>query len=169
MGCSFPQGSGATPALCSVCRADLNSSGASDPEHRLQAVDALQSVCAVAAADWSNVASQESELKCEEDEASTSAHVYSDQTSTESQSSAHTPLKVFSSEEEQPPEQTPLMMCSVTLVDCRTMVELNGNITREEGKLHDESAAAEEPEEPEELDDASDEFCPSSKLRLFVL
>lgn len=114
-------------------------------------------MCA-AAAEWPEVSCGASELKNEEDEPSTSVRSYGDQNSAETHSSPHTPLKTFGSED-QHTEHTPLMMCSVTLVDCRTMVELNGNITQEED-LDDGSVHTEEPEEPEE---ASDEFCSSSE------
>ncbi|XP_058237046.1 zinc finger protein 250-like isoform X3 [Hemibagrus wyckioides] len=148
---------GSPPALCSVCKADLNPSRGSD--HMLQD-DAVDGVCA--AAEWPDDAPQESELKCEEDEPSTSVGSHGSQNPGETCSSPHTPLKTFSAEE-QHAEHTPLMMCSVTLVDCRTMVELNGNITQEE-ELDDGSVHAEEPEEPEEPEEGSDEFCPSTPL-----
>lgn len=128
--------------------------------------DAVDGVCAAAAAEWPGDAPQENELKCEQDEPSTSVGSHGSQNPGDTCSSPHTPLKIFSAEE-QHAEHTPLMMCSVTLVDCRTMVELNGNITQEE-ELDDGSVHAEEPEELEEPEEASDEFCPSSKLRSFV-
>ncbi|KAB5523777.1 hypothetical protein PHYPO_G00156340 [Pangasianodon hypophthalmus] len=161
---SNQQVTGATPALCSMCKADLNPSEVRDSEHTLQGADAVvHSVCGVGAAEWPDAGPQESEFKCEVDEPSTSVCLYSDPNPTESRSSPHTPPKTFNGEE-QHSIHTPLMMCSVTLVDCRTMVELNGNITQQED-LDDGSVHAEEPEEPEEPDEADeDDFCPSTPL-----
>ncbi|XP_053472293.1 zinc finger protein 883 [Ictalurus furcatus] len=147
---------GATPALCSMCKSDLNTSDVRDSEPTLQGVDAVQSACGAGAEEFRDVGPQESELKCEEHEPSTSVRLYRDPYPTESHSAPHTPLKTFDGEE-QHTAHTPVMTCSVTLVDCKTTVELNGNITPEED-LDDGSVHAEEP------DEASDEVCPSTPL-----
>lgn len=159
---SSQQVKGATPALCCVCKADLKASEVRDSEHTLQGVAAGQSVCGVGAAEWPDVGMQESELKCEELESSTSVHLYTDSNPSESHSSPHNPLNTENGEEQHTEHaiHTPQMMCSVTLVDCRAMVELNGNVPQEE-HLNDGSVHAEEPEEPAEPDEANDDFCPS--------
>ncbi|KAF7689178.1 zinc finger protein 235-like isoform X1 [Silurus meridionalis] len=156
---------GSTPALCSACKADLSTSAERDSEHTLQVVDSLQSVCAGGEAEWPDVGLQESVTKCEKDEPSTSVNLHSD-LNLLTHSSPHTPLKT-SGGEEQNATHSPLM-CSFTLLDCRTVLEVNGNIRQEE-QLEDGSALAEEPEEPEEPDEeleepdeASDDFCPST-------
>lgn len=159
---------GATPALCSVCKADLNTSEVSD--HKLQVEAAGQRECGVGPAEWLDFGPQENKLKTEETETSTSVHVYSDPNPTGSHSRPHMSPNTFNGEE-QDTLHTPLMMCSVTLVDCRTMVELNRSITQEE-PLNDVSVDAEEPEEPaepEEPDDGSEDFCPSGKSSSLVL
>ncbi|XP_060755604.1 zinc finger protein OZF-like isoform X2 [Neoarius graeffei] len=146
-----------TPVLCSKCKSDLNPSEVRVSEHTLQGVEGVQSVCGGDAAEWPDVSPQERE-KCEENKPSTSVHLYSDPNPTESHSSPNTSRKTFNSEE-QHTIHTPLR-CSVTLMDCRPMVEMNGDTTQEED-LHDGSVHA---EEPEELDGASDDFCPSTPL-----
>ncbi|XP_060755610.1 zinc finger protein 501-like isoform X2 [Neoarius graeffei] len=132
---------GSTPALYSVCKADLNPSEVRVSEHT---------------AEWPGFDPHKREFKCEEDELSTSVHLYSDPNPTESHSSPHTPLKTFNGEE-QHTIHTPLR-CSVTLVDCRAMVEMNGDTTQEED-LHDGSVHA---EEPEQRGDTDEDLYPSS-------
>ncbi|KAF5889830.1 zinc finger protein [Clarias magur] len=129
----------ATPALCSVCKADLNTS---DSEHR-HGEDPEQSVCGDAAEEWPDGGPQESEP-------GPSVHLYSDVTPSESPPSEHalqTPLNCA----EQNATRGPVMMCSVTLMDCRTKVEVNGNAAQEE-----------DPDNPEGPDEACDDFCPST-------
>ncbi|KAM9454275.1 uncharacterized protein Hap1MRO34_020167 isoform 2-T3 [Clarias gariepinus] len=131
----------AAPALCTVCKADLNTSG-SKHDH---GEDVEQSVCGVGAEEWPDGGPQESEP-------GPSVHIYSDVTPSESPSSEHalqTPLNCA----EQNATRGPVMMCSVTLMDCRTKVEMNGNAAQEE-----------DPDNPEGPDEGCDDFCPSTPL-----
>lgn len=171
---------GSASALCCVCKADLNTSAVRDNAHTPPGMAAGQNVCgAVDEAGWSDVSTQHAELKREELEPSTSGHLCSDPDPVESRSSPHTPLNG----EEQ--HLTHTSLASVTLVACRSVVELNRNVTREEhlsdGTVHAEEAGepegpgepeeAGEPEEPGELeepDEASDDFCPLSKSGLYL-
>lgn len=145
-----------------------------------------QSVCVDEAAEWSDSGPQESECKRESLEPNTSVQFYSNPNPIESQSSPQTLLNASNGEEQQMMQanhtiHTPLMMCSVRLVDCRTMVELNRNVTQEE-QLNDGSVRTEnhgEPEEAEEseelkveheeADEVNDYLCPIGKSISVVL
>lgn len=154
----------------------------------MQGEDVGQNVCDIGDAEWPDPGPQESEFKPEELKRNTSVHLYSDLNPTESQSSPQTLLNTANSEEQQI-IHTPLMMCSVRLVDCKTIENrtenhiggVNINITQEE-HLSDGSVHAEEPGEPvdpeeleelkadlDEPDEGSDDFCPEGKSSSVVL
>ncbi|KAK1803146.1 hypothetical protein P4O66_021681 [Electrophorus voltai] len=130
------------PNLSPMCKTQLNPTEtlehdcSTEDQHILQDMEDEPSLCLVCAPEQTSVATMDSVCGCENQSKlqeledvvpSLSLHCYSDPNPTEALSSDYDGGN-------QHTLQTPLKTCSVRLVDCRKMLELNENITAQ-GKL----------------------------------